>query len=594
MNRDTKAMNTTQAGRRTVRWGTAAAAVLILAAASACTSSSPSSTPKTGTSPTSSSSGTLAGYPRSQTVYTSGTMYSPPTTWNPFNVGNYATGAQGLIYEPLFLFDPIHNNGYMPWLATSGTWSGNTYTIHVRDNVKWSNGAPLTGADVAYSINLARTNALDPYHANVAAVQSATANGNTVTVTFTGTPAYSEFQDFLWEAPIVNQAIWSKVPAAQLITFANTHPVGTGPMLLDRYSATQEAYKINPDWWGTRQLGLTFKFKYLVDILNGSNNVQLSMLTAGQLDWSNNFLPGINQLVSGLGGTGGYGISTYYKSSPYMLSANTVWLEPNTTKAPMNNVNFRKALAYAINPAQIVSTVYGGIVKAANPTGLLPTLNSYIDSSVVSQNGFSYNPALAKQYLAKSGYNGRNLTLEVPQGWTDWMAAIQVIASDLQAVGIHVTPTFPQYTARQNDLIGGNYDLAIDNNAQLDSTPWSYFQRVYQLPIAAQQTAQLNWERFNSPKDWNLVQQAGSTPLTDTAKLASIYSQLESDFLQQLPVIPVWYNGAWFQGSTKYWQGYPASGTANANMPVMWERYLGDMTTVYALANLKPVPQTSS
>jgi len=341
---------------------------------------------------------------------------------------------------------------------------------------------------------------------------------------------------------------------------------------------------------GTSQLGLSFKFKYLVDVVNGSNNVQLSMLTAGHLDWSNNFLPGINTLVSGLGGAGGYGISTFYKTSPYMLSANTVWLEPNTTKAPMNNVNFRKALAYAINPNQIVSAVYGGIVKGANPTGLLPTLNSYIDRSAVSQNGFSYNPTLAKQYLAKSGYSGRAITLEVPNGWTDWMASIQVITSNLAAVGIKCTPIYPEYIARQNDLIGGNYDLALDNNAQLDSTPWSYFQRVYQLPIEKQQTAQLNWERFSSPKDWNLVQQAGSTPLTDTAKLNSIYSQLETDFLQQLPVIPVWYNGAWFQGSNQYWTSYPASGTSNQATPVMWRNYLGAMTSVYALASLKPTP----
>ncbi len=116
-------------------------AALTLATASACTGSSSTSTPKSGSTPSASASasGTLAGYPRGQTLYTSGTMYTPPSNWNPFNVGNYATGAQGLIYEPLFLFDPIKNS-YIPWLASSGTWSGNTYTIKVRDNVKWSNG----------------------------------------------------------------------------------------------------------------------------------------------------------------------------------------------------------------------------------------------------------------------------------------------------------------------------------------------------------------------------------------------------------------------------------------------------------------------
>jgi len=56
-----------------------------------------------------------------------------------------------------------------------------------------------------------------------------------------------------------------------------------------------------------------------------------------------------------------------------MLSANTVWLEPNMTLAPMNNLNFRKAVAYAINPAQIASVIYDNLVDPANPTGLLPT-----------------------------------------------------------------------------------------------------------------------------------------------------------------------------------------------------------------------------
>jgi peptide/nickel transport system substrate-binding protein len=574
----------------TARWAAAAiAAALILAMASACSSAASSSSGKAAASPAPSSTAALAGFPRSDTLYTSGTAYAPPSNWNPFNLGNYATGTQGLVYEPLFLYDPIHNK-YDPWLATSGTWSGDTYTIQVRSGVKWSDGTPLTGADVAYSINLAMTNKSDPYNSNVATVKSVSASGNTVTVTFSSSPGYSEWQDYLWKAPVVPEHVWSKLSATQQITGANAHPVGTGPMLLDTYNATEVAYKDNPNWWAISQLGLSFKFKYLVDVVNGSNNVELSALTSGQVDWSNNFLPGINELVSGLNGNAGYGFKTYYSNSPYMLSANTVWLEPNTTKAPMNNLNFRKALAYAINPQQIVEAVYGGITKPAGPTGLLPNLSGYINSSVVSQYGFSYNPTLAKQYLAKSGYSGQNLTLEVPDGWTDWMAGTQVISSELAAVGIKVTPIYPQAPARLSDLTSGNYDLALDNNASLDSTPWSYFQRIYNLPIQAQQTAQLNWERFSDPAAWNLVQEAGATPVTDTAKLDSLYSQLETDFLQQLPEIPVWYNGAWFQGNTQYWTNYAANGTTDENTPVMWEGYLGAMTTVYALADLTQAP----
>jgi peptide/nickel transport system substrate-binding protein len=188
------------------------------------------------------------------------------------------------------------------------------------------------------------------------------------------------------------------------------------------------------------QLGLSFKFKYLCDSVNGSNNVELSALLSNDLDWSNNFLPGINTLKV-IGGDSF--IQTYYPKAPYMLSANTAWLEPNTSKAPMNNVNFRKALAYGINPEGVVSGVYSGIVKAANPTGLMPNLDSFISPSVLKQYGFSYNPTLAKQYLAKSGYKGQTLTLEVPDGWTDWMAAIQNISSQLNAIGIKVNPSIP-------------------------------------------------------------------------------------------------------------------------------------------------------
>ena len=292
MKRNTKATSIMWARTRAARWGTAAmAAALTLATVSACTSSSSSSgSPKTSTAPSASSTAALSGFPRSQTLNTSGTAYAPPTIWNPFDLGNFATGTQGLVYEPLFLYDPVKNT-YDPWLASSGTWSGSTYTIGVRNGVKWSNGTPLTGDDVAYSINLAMTNKSDPFNSNVSTVKSATASGNTVTVTFNDPPGYSEWQDYLWKAPVVPQHVWSKLSAAKQITAANANPVGTGPMLLAAHNATEVAYKDNPGWWAISQLGLKFKFKYLVDVVNGSNNVELSALTAGQVDWSNNFLP---------------------------------------------------------------------------------------------------------------------------------------------------------------------------------------------------------------------------------------------------------------------------------------------------------------
>jgi peptide/nickel transport system substrate-binding protein len=367
-------------------------------------------------------------------------------------------------------------------------------------------------------------------------------------------------------------------------------------MLLDAAATTTQsvAYTVNPKWWGIADLGLNFRFKYLVDVVNGSNNVELGQLLESNIDLSNNFLPGISQLISSpaatgkLNASGGYGLATYYPTAPYMLSANTVWLEPNLTKAPMNNLNFRKALAYAINPQQIANVIYSNIVNPATPTGLLPNLSSFIDKGVVSKYGYTYNPKLAKQYLKASGYKGQNVKIESPDGWTDWNTGSQVIVQQLAAVGIHATAYFPQYAARESDLTNGTYDLALDNNAGPSSTPWKYFDRVFQLPIAKQQTAQLNWERDNNPKAWALVQKLGSISPANTKGAQAVYSQLEQIFLQTLPEIPLWYNGAWAQYNTSYWKDFPTVATDHYT-PIMWGGWLGNMTTVLALAHLQPV-----
>jgi peptide/nickel transport system substrate-binding protein len=532
--------------------------------------------------------------PRNQTLITSGTEYGAPTAWNPLDSGTRYTGTMGLLYEPLFLYDPIHND-YIPWLATGGQWTSATvYTITVRSGVTWTDGSALTSADVAYSIGLALTNKAVPYSnlavcsATTGCLKSATASGNTVKVTFSSPAPYAAWQNYLWNNPVLPSAVWSKLsPAAQVTGNNATGIVSSGPMTLDAAAttSTEACYQDNPGWWATKALGLSFHFEYLCDIVNGSNNVELTGLLADNIDWSNNFLPGINDIMA----TGGESqIKTYYPTAPYMLSANTAWLEMNTSKAPFNNLNFRKAVAYAIDPQQIVTDVYGGIVAAANPTGLLPNLDSYIDSSVVKADAFTYNQTMAKAFLAKSGYKGAALTIEVPDGWTDWMAAIDNISTQLDAVGIKVSPIYPSANARTADMTNGTFDMLIDNNAGPSSDPWSYFDRVFQLPIGTEEASGLNVERFSDSTAWALVQKAAATPPSQTTTLKGIYSQLEANFLQNLPEVPLWYNGAWFQGNNTTWKNYPSSlNSKDQNTPVMWGGWLGADTTVFALADLR-------
>ncbi len=531
--------------------------------------------------------------PRDKTLYASGTATSPPSNFNPLDVSKAYTGTQGLLYEPLFLYDPVHDK-FIPWLATSGDWvNATTYKLQVRPGVNWvsspsgSTSGTLSGADVAYSINLAVQDKADPYNADVTSVKSATATGGSVTVTFTRPVDYAQWQQFLFQAPIVPEAVWSKLPPEARVSGANIGPVSTGPMVLASTSATEACYRYNPGWWAQSQLGLTFKFEYLCDVVTRSSGDDLSALIDNRTDWSNELLRGVPNLVGGK--TNAYGIKTYYPGAPYMLPGGTTWLEMDTARAPMNNVDFRRAVAYAIDPAAVVSGVYTGTVGETNPTGLLPYLSPFINNVAIKSYGFYYSASMAEKFLDKSGYNGQHLTLELPEGWTDWMQAAIELCSQLNKIGIHVSVKTASLATRDADLSRGNYDMAIAQDTDISPTPWSYFDTVYHLPIQSVQADGLNIERFSDPSAWALVDQAAVTPINDTALLRSIYAVVEADFLQELPEVPLWYSGAWFQASTAYWDNYPASTSRQDQYtPMMGAGWLGSTTTVYALANLKP------
>jgi peptide/nickel transport system substrate-binding protein len=376
----------------------------------------------------------------------------------------------------------------------------------------------------------------------------------------------------------------------------NPDPVGTGAYTLLTYDQQKVVWVKNDAWWGKSMLGLDVKPKYVIDLVNASNNVSLGLMLQGGIDLSNNFLPGIASIASGIGG---YGIQTYYSKPPYMLSANTAWLVTNDVKKPMNDRVFRRALAESINVSQIVNNVYGQIVAAANPTGLLPNWNQFIDQSVVKKYGYTYNPSDAKRLLKNAGYklgsdgyfrnkDGSKIDLEiiVPSGWTDWMASIQSIAQSAKKAGIRIHTAFPSYNDRTDKLQKGNFDLAIANDAQMANTPWAYYNWMFRQPIQAVQNAG-NDGRYKNAKLWSLVQQLDATPTSSVKAMKSIISQIQTIQLQDLPIIPLWYNGVWSQASNAVWTNWPSAATGSPHyVPCTWRGYW-NMGAVLMLTELK-------
>jgi peptide/nickel transport system substrate-binding protein len=534
--------------------------------------------------------------PRAQTLYISGNQWSPNNDLNPAKNWDYITGLVGFAYETPFRYDPLADK-FIPWLATSGTWtSKTTFTMTIRTGIRWSDGKTLTPADVKYSFDLAKI-ATHPQHPlwQDTGLTGTRVSGNRVIFTFGGAPGYQQFDFYRFNVAVVPQHIFKSYTKSQIATDNLLFPkniVGTGPYLYQSGASAASqtvVWKKNPKWWATNALGLRVAPTYIVDIHNASNAAALANFKAGNIDLFNNFAP--KSAISGK-------TKTYFDKGPYHLGANTTWLFPNTTKKPLNDKQFRSALAHSINMNQILTKAYQGLVNKASPTGLLPIWNKWVDQAAVNQYGFTYNVAKAKSILAAAGYkdtdgdgyvenkDGSEIDLQIvcPNGWSDWMIAIQVVADSAKAVGIKITPAFPEYGTLVDDRGHARYDLLLANDRQFSNTPWTYYQYIFQLPILENQTT-VNYERYANQKAWNLTKGLDKIPSTNTKAYEAQMSKLQKVFLQDLPAIPLWYNGMWAMFNTQYWTNWP-SAKGGQYTPASWRNYW-QMTSIDMLTHLK-------
>lgn len=535
-------------------------------------------------------------FPRNETLYISGAAWGPASTWNPWQPGNLAntTGTIGLLYETLFAFDPL--SGKMTgFLADSGNWTNpTTFDVVLRKGLTWSDGKPLTSADVKYTMELQKQYKALPFNKMWDYLTSVDAADDThLTFKFTA-PLYQEFENNLYNIPIVPKHLWETRSEQDITVGANAKPVGSGAYLYIGTGEDRNMWQRNDKWWGLSIFG-TPAPKYIVDIRTSSNNVAMGMVLKGELDLSNNFLPGVAELINK-----GY-VKSYYAGAPYMLSANTAILFLNTKKKPLDDVNFRKALAYAIDVPSIVKVAYADLVKPASPTGLLPSLDQFVDKGVVDKLGWKFDAAKAKQILADAGYkdtngdkfveapDGSKIALQVtcPNGWTDWMAAIDVIAKSAQAAGINIQTALPDQSAWIAAFQSGSFDTTLQNNTNLSNTPWTVYNTLFNHPIK-EQMLNGNFGRYENKAVFDAVDALAKVPFSDTAGMKAACSKIQESMLADVPMIPLWYNGMWGQWSNASWTNWPDEKSSKPTLPCTWNGYwqLGGLQT---LINLKPV-----
>src|SRR6266852_8424866 len=117
-------------------------------------------------------------------------------------------------------------------------------------------------------------------------LSSVTASSNTVTMNFSSL-AVPYFYYIADQTPIVPEHIWSKM--SNPTTNPNSHPVGTGPYLMNKCSPSNITYTANPNYWQPGEPKIS-KIQYPAYT---SNNTANNDLANGNAQWGAQYIPGI-------------------------------------------------------------------------------------------------------------------------------------------------------------------------------------------------------------------------------------------------------------------------------------------------------------
>ncbi len=99
------------------------------------------------------------------------------------------------------------------------------------------------------------------------------------------------------------------MPDEELLTNANENPIGSGPYKYHSHDQDRMVWERNDDWWATRRSASRVK-KYIVDVVNPSNEVALGLMLSGEPRPEQQLPARHRNLVQG-----NFGISTYYAAS---------------------------------------------------------------------------------------------------------------------------------------------------------------------------------------------------------------------------------------------------------------------------------------
>ncbi|MDB5045648.1 MAG: transporter, substrate binding protein [Deinococcus sp.] len=455
-------------------------------------------------------------------------------TLNVYSTG-YLGDVQATVVEGLLA--PDKNANYVPVLATTVPTIKNggiklsadgkqmSITYKLRRNVKWSDGAPFTSADVKFtweaiknpkfiaeskdgSEDVSSIDTPDPYTAVVNYKRVAPDYASTL---FT----FGIFPKHALEGKDLNTDVY------------NEKPLGTGPFKVKEFRRGQYVIvERNPLYWRKDSKGVQLPYldQIVFKIIPDANTL-VTQLKSGEIQMT----PSVP-----------YAQVTQLDALPNMnIVKNNVlsWQHLDFNfKGPeaLRDLNVRQAFAYAINKSAI-SKALGGFPKPID-TVVVPVFSA----SNRNVTKYPYNPTKAKALLDAAGYkpgpdgirvkNGQRMSYKilVQAGRANDEVAQQVIISSLKAVGIELQPDNKTGVAFREARYKGGYDVFYSGWITSADPVYSVFFKTGGVN---------NGQGFSNPRIDTLLDRAENT--LDPAVQKSALMEFQAELTKVLPTIPI-------------------------------------------------------
>jgi peptide/nickel transport system substrate-binding protein len=539
--------------------------------------------------------------PRNETLYFNGLQWSAVVGWNPYSTSMNNSwiaakdAARVVMFETAYLYDML-DGGIYPLLADGNyVWNDahTEITYKLKAAAHWSDGTPVTADDVAYTWEAGAKyadnnyNNFSPFIDSVEAVDAMTvlvkakldADGNPVNplqlpAWLCGTYIVQKAWTQTLEARVNNDATAFLADTAEDVVFS-------GPYHNFFSDETKVILVRDDNYWGqdASMFGKLPAPKYIAHQIFKDNAAGSVALAQGEVDISQQFNSNIQVLWLNYG----LPVSTYLPEAPYGIGASLPTAFYNLKSYGLDQLAVRKAIAMAVDYPTIIanamtnqSATFDQVPRSLmNPT---PGEQALYDHAAVADLQWAGNDiAGATKLLDDAGivdndgdgwreYNGQNLhyVATCPNGWSDWQAAIEVVAAAGKKIGIDITTNYPEWgdyqtvvTASDTELPPGYDIFMMWSDGAGPTQPWSRIRHLLSSEyVGMANNWNGNWGQYSNPRVDELL---GLIPVeTDAATLKAYYTELVQIYLTDVPSFTLMYRPDLFHAvNESVWTGYP-------------------------------------